>query len=69
MISIHFFSQELIFGDMSSRPINDLSVMVDEIFYPILNNPANQTGWPEVIKKDMDFHLQELKNVVAEVIY
>lgn len=60
--------QQLIFGDMSPRPINDLSVMVDEIFYPILNNPANQEGWPEVIKKDMDFHLQELKNIVSEVM-
>lgn len=42
--------------------------MVDELFYPILNNPANQQGWPEVIKKDMDFHLQELKNIVSEVM-
>lgn len=52
---------------MSTRPINDLSILLDEIYYPILNNPGNQEGWPEVIKKDVDLHIQDLRNVIAEV--
>jgi dynein heavy chain len=52
---------------MSHSPIEDLSVILDEIIYPILSNPANQDNWPEVIKKDVDSHVQELRNVIAEV--
>jgi dynein heavy chain, axonemal len=57
----------IIFGNGSSNPINDLSVLVDHVFYPMLSNPANQLGWPETIIKDVDFHIQELKNSIAEV--
>lgn len=59
--------QALIFGDMSPRPMNDISILLDEVIYPILNNPVNQEGWPEVIKKDVDLHIQDLRNVIAEV--
>ena len=52
---------------MSSSPINDLSVVLDDIVYPILSNPKNMESWPEVIKKDVDLHVQELRNVIAEV--
>lgn len=52
---------------MSARPINDISILLDDVYYPILNNPANQEGWPDVIKKDVDLHIQELRNVIAEV--
>ena len=52
---------------MSHRPMNDLSVLLDEVYYPILSNPANQEGWPDVIKKDLDLHIQDLRNVIAEV--
>lgn len=54
-------------GDMSPRPMNDISILLDEVYYPILNNSANQQGWPEVIKKDVDLHIQDLRNVIAEV--
>ena len=54
-------------GDMSPRPMNDISILLDEIYYPILNNPANQEGWPDVIKKDVDLHIQDLRNAIAEV--
>lgn len=52
---------------MSQRPMNDISILLDEVYYPILNNPANQDGWPEVIKKDVDLHIQDLRNTIAEV--
>jgi dynein heavy chain len=56
-----------VFGDMSSSPINDLSVLLDDVFYPILSNVNNQEEWPDVIKKDVDLQVQELRNVIAEV--
>lgn len=52
---------------MSPNPINDLSILVDEVFYPLLTNESNQRGWPEVIKKDMEIQFQELRNTIAEV--
>lgn len=47
--------------------MNDLSIMLDNVFYPMLNNPANQEGWPDVIKKDVETHIQDLRNLLAEV--
>lgn len=52
---------------MSGSPIDDVSVILDEILYPMLTNPKNQIGWPDVITKDIDSHIQELRNVIAEV--
>lgn len=52
---------------MSGSPIDDVSVILDEILYPMLSNPKNQAGWPDVIIKDIDSHIQDLRNVIAEV--
>jgi dynein heavy chain, axonemal len=57
----------IIFGDLSPSPVEDISIVLDDIFYPLLSNPANQEQWPDVIKKDIDSHFQELRNVIAEV--
>lgn len=66
----HFLSQQaLIFGDMSNRPIQDISILLDDVYYPILKNPKNQEGWPDVIKKDVDAHVQGLRNTIAEVSF
>lgn len=56
------------YGDLSAGPIDDLAVIVDEVFYPIISNPRNQEGWPDVIKKDVDSHFQDLRNIITEVI-
>lgn len=61
------FRENLVFGDISARPMHDVSILLDDIFYPILNNINNQTEWPEVIKKDIDLHIQDLRNAIAEV--
>lgn len=79
-VSIHFgicfrqkplkkYFQVIIFGDMSSKCIDDLSIMVDQIFYPILKNPMNHEGWPEVVCKDVSSQIQELRNTIAEVSF
>ena len=56
-----------IFGDISPRPVDDLAILVDNVFFPILSNPNNQVGWPVVITNDVTSHMQELRNIVAEV--
>lgn len=55
------------FGSISARPILDLSSLVDDIFVPVLTNPLNTAGWPEVVLKDVDSQLQTLRNNIAEV--
>lgn len=52
---------------MSNRPIQDISVLLDDVYYPILKNPKNQENWPDIIKKDVDSHVQGLRNAIAEV--
>lgn len=52
---------------MSPRPIDDLSTIVDEFMLPVLSNPLNQEGWPDVVKKDVEYHIQEFRNIIAEV--
>lgn len=51
---------------MSPKPINDLSILIDEVFYPLLSNVANQRSWLEVSKNDVDAQFQELRNTIAE---
>lgn len=52
---------------MSPKPINDLSIMIDEVFYPLLSNVNNQRGWLEDSKNDVVAQFQELRNTIAEV--
>lgn len=52
---------------MSSRPMSDLSILLDNVYIPILNNVLNMENLPQVIKKDIDSKIQELRNVIAEV--
>ncbi|PSN39336.1 Dynein beta chain [Blattella germanica] len=61
------FRDILIFGDISAKPIDELSVLVQEVFVPLLSNPLNQTTWPQVVANDVMKHVYELKNIVYEV--
>ncbi|XP_052132343.1 dynein beta chain, ciliary-like [Frankliniella occidentalis] len=57
----------LIFGDMAPRPVEELAVLVDEVFMPLLVNPVNQRGWPTVVAEDVKKHLYGLKCDLYEV--
>ena len=39
---------EVIYGDFGDVPLEHLSVLAQEVFLPMLCNPRNQVGWPEV---------------------
>lgn len=53
---------------MSENPILDFSMMVNEIFVPMITNPHNTKGWPEVVKKDTEKQIQKLRNNIDEVL-
>ncbi|XP_038108194.1 dynein beta chain, ciliary isoform X2 [Culex quinquefasciatus] len=67
VLDIDNIREQIMYGDLSAGPIDDLAVIVDEVFYPIISNPRNQDGWPDVIKKDVDSHFQDLRNIITEV--
>lgn len=53
--------------DLSANPIDDFAAIVDGIFYPIISNPRNPEGWPDVIKKDVDSHFHDLRSIITKV--
>ncbi|XP_049855418.1 dynein beta chain, ciliary-like [Schistocerca gregaria] len=61
------YQKVLLCGDMSSKPIDELSVLVAEVFVPLLSNPGNHRGWPKVVAEDIQRHIHELKSIVYEV--
>ncbi|XP_058455827.1 dynein beta chain, ciliary-like isoform X2 [Malaya genurostris] len=67
VLNVDDIREQIMYGDLSANPIDDLATIVDEIFYPIISNPRNQDGWPDVIKKDVDSHFQDLRNIITEV--
>ncbi|RLU17527.1 hypothetical protein DMN91_009762 [Ooceraea biroi] len=57
----------LIPGDMAPNPIEELSVLVEEAYVPILSNPKNHKGWPRVIGEDVKKHVYDLRNIICQV--
>jgi hypothetical protein len=54
----------VIYGDFGDVPLEHLSVLANEVFLPMLTNPANQVGWPEVITKEV---VENLHKFIANV--
>ena len=46
---------QVIYGDFGDVPLEHLSVLAQEVFLPMLTNPRNQVGWPEVITKEVAY--------------
>jgi dynein heavy chain, axonemal len=40
-------------GEVGEAPLETLSAMSQEVLLPLLANPANQAGWPDVVAKDV----------------
>ncbi|XP_060520898.1 dynein beta chain, ciliary-like [Cylas formicarius] len=66
-ITIENFLDVVTFGDMSGKPIEDLSVLVEGVFVPLLSNPANHKGWPKVVAQDVVSHVRTFKNTVDQI--
>ena len=56
--------QKVIYGDFGDVPLEHLSILANEVFLPMLTNPANQVGWPEVITKEV---IDNLHKFIANV--
>ncbi|XP_043279274.1 dynein beta chain, ciliary-like [Venturia canescens] len=54
-------------GDMSPKPLEDLSVLFEEAYVPILLNPRNQVGWPAVASEDVEKHLHDFGNSIRQI--
>jgi len=54
--------KQLIRGDLSATPIEQLSALVDGVFLPLLSSNANNNSWPKVVSEDVVHHAQQLKS-------
>ncbi|XP_063241593.1 dynein beta chain, ciliary-like [Bacillus rossius redtenbacheri] len=59
--------RQLMFGDLAPKVLDEMSVIVDELFVPLLSNPESHRGWPQVVADDVVHHAHTLKNTVREV--
>lgn len=51
-------------GDLSYTPLEQLSVLVEEILVPLLSNQRNHEQWPAVVSQDVLRHVHTLKSNV-----
>ena len=56
--------QHLMCGELGESPLDQLNAISQEVFMPILTNPRNQGGWPEVIAHEV---VDNLHKFVASV--
>lgn len=54
-------------GDLLPNALENLSVLCDDVIFPLLNNPVNQNGWTSVIVNDMKTESQDLRNGIAQM--
>ncbi|KAF5274393.1 hypothetical protein FQA39_LY07273 [Lamprigera yunnana] len=66
-ITKHNIRSVLLIGDMSPKPVEQLAALVEDMFLPLLTNPANQVGWPAVLRADMEKHVFAFKNKVYQI--
>ena len=43
----------MLIGELGEAPLDQLNAIAQEIFVPILTNPRNQHGWPDVIAREV----------------
>ena len=52
------------FSEFSNAPLPTILAVTQEVYYPLLTNPRNQEGWPEVITKEVQ---ESLHKFLAQV--
>lgn len=59
--------QSLVYGDTTcSHAVEELAILVEEVYYPLLHNKTNQVTWPEELRQDIEKKVQYLRDVVSE---
>ncbi|KAL1129232.1 hypothetical protein AAG570_013761 [Ranatra chinensis] len=59
--------QLLMFGDISPKPIDELAVLIEEVYFPMLTSPVNTESWPRPLVEDISRRVTELKDVIYKV--
>lgn len=62
------FKQMLVYGDISSNTLDTFTVLIDEIYGSLLNNPLNQNVWSKLLQKDVSDKFYEVLENVAVVM-
>ncbi|XP_076314627.1 dynein beta chain, ciliary-like [Tachypleus tridentatus] len=57
----------LMYGDLSTSPLEQLQVVIDEVFAPILCNPQNHRRWPKVIANDIVQHVLDFQSTMFRI--
>eukprot|EP00960_Hanusia_phi_P039486 753915-Hanusia_phi.AAC.17 len=52
-VSKENFLQDLSFCEFVGQPLEQFLAISQEVYFPLLTNPRNQEGWPEVITKEV----------------
>lgn len=50
-------SQKVTMTELSTEAVRQLMSNMKEVYFPLLTNPANQVGWPDVIAKELTENL------------
>ncbi|KAM6897526.1 dynein beta chain, ciliary-like [Xenentodon cancila] len=57
-------TKSLVYGDLSPDPLEQFSVLVEEVVAPLLSNTRNHTQWPQVVSQDILHLVHSLKTSV-----
>ncbi|XP_067615922.1 dynein beta chain, ciliary [Eurosta solidaginis] len=57
----------IIYGDLATRTIDQLSALVEEVVVPLLSNEINYKSWPKLVTQDVQKHVHSLKSTVHQV--
>ncbi|KAM4843232.1 dynein axonemal heavy chain 17 [Thomomys bottae] len=56
------YKTNLLYGDLSPAPVDQLIAVVEEVLYALLNQKENMEGWPQVVSEDIVKQVHKLKN-------
>ncbi|CAK8676513.1 unnamed protein product [Clavelina lepadiformis] len=66
-ISPDSINSQLLLGDLSYAPLEQMSSVVDDVVVPLLSNDRNHDTWPYVVYSDVLRHVHKLKSNVYVV--
>ncbi|XP_076235061.1 dynein beta chain, ciliary [Calliopsis andreniformis] len=66
-VTVSNYKDLLIPGDMAPNPVEELAILVEDAYVPILSNPKNHVGWPEVVRKDVKKQVYNLRSLIWQV--
>lgn len=50
---------QVTYGDFAESPLETLSALSQEVILPVLSNPMNRNGWPDVVSKEVTENLHK----------